>query len=177
MKKSSVIIVSGLISIILVQFVFNNISQSRIAYIDINKILVGFSDAAKVEKDLKAEDEKMQAELKILQDTLAAQIELMSKEYDNANPARKKELQDQLAAANQRINNFKQAGANKLEKLRQEKGKDVVKKVNLYVAEYGKKHRYAIILGANASGNIMYGNTAKYDISDEIIKGLNERYK
>jgi outer membrane protein len=166
-----IIICSGVI-----WFICNVIFQPRLAYIDTAKILVGFADAAKVDKDLTAEDEKNKAELKLLQDTLATKIEVMSKEYNTANAARKKELQDELAASNQQINNFRQASMNKLEKMRQEKMQAVISKVNLYMAEYGKKHRYSIIFGT-ANGSIMYGNTAKYDISDKIIKGLNERYK
>ena len=153
------------------------ITNPKIAYVNTSKIMIGFTDASKVEKELKAEDVKLQSELKILQDTLAKQIDLMSKEYNTATPQRKKELQDQLSAANQQINNFKIAANNKLEKMKQEKLKGIIEKINLYLDEYGKKHHYSIIFGTTTGGNIVYGDINRYDISEAIIKGLNERYK
>jgi Skp family chaperone for outer membrane proteins len=81
----------------------------RVAYINTGKLLVGFSEAAKTEKELKVEDEKWQAKYKALSDSLQEQINKMSKEYDRASAAKKKELQDMLSARNQQVNNFKQA--------------------------------------------------------------------
>jgi Skp family chaperone for outer membrane proteins len=71
---------------------------TRIAYVNTGKLMVGFSEANKVEREIKAEDDKWQAQLKILQDSLQAQIDRMSKEYDRAPVAKKKELQDMLSA-------------------------------------------------------------------------------
>ena len=42
----------------------------HIAYIDTGKLLVGFSAANDVEKQVKVEDDKWQVELKVLQDSL-----------------------------------------------------------------------------------------------------------
>ncbi len=157
--------------------IYNFSFTSKIAYIDTSKLLVGFSEASKVERELKAEDEKWKSQLKILEDSLQASMDLMSKEYDNANAARKKELQDILSARNQQINNFRQANMRKMEKLKQEKMKGVFDKANVFLAEYGKKHRYSMVFGTAAGGTILYGNEQKYDITNAIIKGLNERYK
>jgi hypothetical protein len=44
----------------------------KIAYIDTGKLMVGFSEANKVEKVVKVEDDKWQAQLKVLQDSLQA---------------------------------------------------------------------------------------------------------
>lgn len=149
----------------------------KIAFVDTGKLLVGFSEAAKVEKEIKTEDDKWQAQLKILQDSLQSTINLMSKNYDNAPVAKKKEFQDQLSARNQQINNFRQANLKKMEELRQKKMQGVFEKVNLFVAEYGKSQRYSILFGTAAGGSILYGNEKDYDVTDKVIKGLNERYK
>jgi len=99
------------------------------------------------------------------------------KEYNTANAKRKKELQDLLSAHNQQVNNFREASVKRMQKLQSEKMQSVIDKVNVYMAEYGKKHNYSIIFGTVAGGSILYGNSDRYDISNEVIKGLNERYK
>jgi outer membrane protein len=101
----------------------------------------------------------------------------MSKEYNTAAPAKKKEMQDMLSARNQEVNNFKQANTRKMEELRQKNMQGVFDKVNVYLSEYGKKHHYTIIFGTMAGGNIIYADDRKVDITEDVVKGLNERYK
>jgi Skp family chaperone for outer membrane proteins len=158
-------------------FFLSHLFSPRIAYINTGKLMVGFSEANNIEKEIKAEDDKWQAQLKALQDSLQSQIDKMSKEYNTATPVKKKELQDMLSARNQQVNNFRQANIRKMEELRQKKMQTVFDKANVFMTEYGKKHRYSIILGTVAGGSILYGDERKYDITEGIIKGLNERYK
>jgi Skp family chaperone for outer membrane proteins len=102
----------------------------KIAYVNTGKLIIGFSEANpsapltdclscdifyagcvenlyiaanKIEKEVKAEDDKWQAQYKSFGDSLQATIDGMSKEYNTAKPARKKELQDMLSARNQQI--------------------------------------------------------------------------
>ena len=126
---------------------------------------------------LQEEDDKWKKQLKELQDSLASHVDVMTKEYNNANAKRKKELQDLLSAHNQKVNNFREASVKRMQKLQSEKMQSVMDKANVYMAEYGKKHKYSIIFGTVAGGSILYGNSDGYDISNEVIKGLNERYK
>ena len=148
----------------------------KIAYVDTSKLMVAFSDAAKVEKELKAADDKWRDQLKVLQDSLDVAIKTMTKEYNTATLAHKKELQDRLAVQNQQINNFKNANMKKIDELRGQKMPTVISKINAYLGEYGKSHHYKLILGSTNMGNILYGDQS-VDITDQLIKGLNERYK
>ncbi|MGA3052459.1 MAG: OmpH family outer membrane protein [Chitinispirillaceae bacterium] len=68
------IIVSAIISLAIAGALFFIVGAKapKIAYIDTGKLLVGFSAANEVEKEVKVEDDKWQAELKILQNSLQA---------------------------------------------------------------------------------------------------------
>jgi outer membrane protein len=167
----------AVVTTIVVCIGYNKFFTPKLAYVNTGKLIVGFSEAAKVEKELKAEDEKWRGQLKILQDSLQAAINLMSKEYDKASVGRKKELQDFLSAQNQQVNNFQQANMAKIEEMRQKKMGSIFEKANVYMAEFGKKHHFSIIFGTASGGSILYGNENDYDITNDIIKGLNERYK
>jgi len=83
------IIVSAIISFLIAGtfFFLSGLSCPKIAYIDTGKLLVGFSEADNVERAVKVEDDKWQVSLKALQDSLQAQVDRMSKEYDRATPA------------------------------------------------------------------------------------------
>ncbi|MGA3050455.1 MAG: hypothetical protein ABSE00_00845 [Chitinispirillaceae bacterium] len=68
------IIVSTIISLAIAGALFFMVGAKspKIAYIDTGKLMVGFSEANKVEKVVKVEDDKWQAQLKVLQDSLQA---------------------------------------------------------------------------------------------------------
>jgi Skp family chaperone for outer membrane proteins len=180
-KSSVLILTTGTIafvgcislSIFLTQLFF----VPRIAYLDTAKLLVGFSEAAKVDREVKVEDDKWQVEEKVLQDSLRAVITAMSKDYDRAPVAKKKEMQDALSARNQQINNFREANVKRVSDLRQKKMQTVFEKVNVFIGEYGKKKHYSMIFGTATGGSILFGDERGFDITEDIIKGLNERYK
>ena len=52
----------------------------------------------------------------------------------------------------------------------------VFNKINAYIERYGAENGYDVIIGATLSGNILYANKAT-DVTDEIIKGLNNEYR
>jgi Skp family chaperone for outer membrane proteins len=149
----------------------------RIAYVESSRLTIGFAEAAKVDRELQAADKEWRDKLKLLQDSLAVFIQTMAVEYDKSSAAKKRELQDLLSAKNQQINNFRDANVKKIQSMQAERMKSVFDKANIYIDEYGKKHRYSIIFGTVAGGSILFGNKNGCDITDKIIAGLNERYK
>jgi len=66
------VIISAIISLSIAAALFFMLGAKspHIAYIDTGKLLVGFSAANDVEKQVKVEDDKWQVELKVLQDSL-----------------------------------------------------------------------------------------------------------
>lgn len=169
--------ITTIVLIAIYAFISQRYYTPRIAYVNTGKLLVGFAETNNVEKEIKTEDDKWQAQYKLLQDSLEATVKVMTKEYNDAAPAKKKEMQDMLSARNQEVNNFKQANIRKIEELKQKKMQGNFEKINVYLAEYGKKYHYTIIFGTMSGGNIVYADERAIDITEEIVKGLNERYK
>lgn len=125
--------------------------------------------------------------------------ELSKKEQDvrdvlaqkkNANISKLKEYQgkgssmtqEQLAQAQQDLQNRdreyqldEQTEANKLSDETRTKLLEVKKKIEDYLKEYNKDKTYSFIL-SNSSDLIYYKDSA-YNITDDIVKGLNEVYK
>ena len=54
----------------------------RIAYVDTAKLMVGFSEASRVQNELQAEDEKWRKQLGVLQDSVQAAVDTMSRYID-----------------------------------------------------------------------------------------------
>ena len=113
----------------------------KVAYVSTGKLMIGFSEANVIDKELKVEDDAWRAQLKSLEDSLHGQMDKMSKDYNKASTAQKKEMQDMLSARNQQMNNFRQANMQKMEEEREKKMQSVFDKVNVFLKEYREEAR------------------------------------
>lgn len=48
-------------------------------------------------------------------------------------------------------------------------------RLNPVIEKYGKAHHYAVIVGANGAGTVLYGEK-QYDITDDLINYINTDY-
>lgn len=149
---------------------------NKIAFMDTNRVLTGFKEAHKVNEMLRGEDEKWRKGLKALEDSLKSFMDTMSVHYDKAPVEKKRQLQDELAAKNQQINNFTAVNTRRLQDMQVKSMEKVYEKVNAFLKEYGKKGNYQIIFGTSG-GSIVYGEGTPLDITNEIIELLNARYQ
>jgi outer membrane protein len=53
---------------------------------------------------------------------------------------------------------------------------EIWSRINRYVTDYGARNNYQVIFGAAGDGGLMYADK-KMDITDDVIKFINERYK
>jgi outer membrane protein len=150
--------------------------DARFAFVDTQRLLTGFKEAHKVNKEIQDEDAKWKKDLKSIEDSLKAYMDVMSARYDGADVKAKKEMQDELSLRNQQINNFQRANTRKMEELSRTKLAQVFEKVNAFMKEYGKAKGYAVIFGT-AQGNILYGEGTGADITNEVVVELNKRYE
>jgi outer membrane protein len=108
----------------------------------------------------------------------------------NANISKLKEYQgrgssmtqDQMAVAQQDLQNRdrayqldEQTEANKLQDETRTKLLDVKKKIEDFLKEYNKDKTYSFIL--SNSSDLIYYKDSSYNITNDIVKGLNELYK
>ena len=103
-------------------------------------------------------------------------IQLFEKQRNNLSKKQLRERQESLGQLQYRLNQLKQTNQSKLEKLSTQSTQTVINDINDFVKSYGEKHGYQFIYGANGNGQLMYAQKT-YDLSDEIIKGLNDEFK
>lgn len=148
----------------------------KIAFVDTQRLMVGFKDANKVNKLLEAEDLKWKTDMGAMEDSLKRFMDSMTVKFDRADMKTKKAMQDELAMRNQQVNNFQRYHIKKMEEMTQDKMKDVYTKINVFMKEYGAAHKYDIIFGTS-QGNILYGENTTADITDDVIKAIAAKYE
>lgn len=177
MKTIVITAVSVLVGISTIAAIQHFFPSPKIAYVDTGKLMIAFTEASRAQKSLEEQGTKWKDQYKTLQDSVQAAMDTMSRYFDDASVDRRKTLQNNLTVWNQRAENFRMANEKKMQQLASEKLQGVSSKINVFLEEYGKEKGYDLILGTMQGGNILYGNTADLDITQEVARELNERYK
>lgn len=161
--------------IIAITLLLNSCDQSKIAYLNPVKISQEY-EAVKVEQQqLEAMAAPWQGNL----DTLTAELRRANDRYQQErgqlNPAQAKAYEQALMAKQEQLAQYRDATTKKITAERERLDAVVVAELNAFLKEYGKREGYTIILGATASGNIVYADEA-IDVTADVVKELNERY-
>jgi len=147
--------------------------QVKLGYVDSQRVLASYPPALDAQKKLEAENnqwaqelQKMQEQIKTLQDRLEQQSLLLSeaKKRESA-----QEIQNLLLKA-QQYQNEKWGEEGEFFKRRAELLKPVFDKINAVIAQLGDEGGYDFIFDTQA-GVLLYAQS-KYDLTDEVLSRL-----
>lgn len=150
--------------------------ELKTAYVDTSKLLDEYTEARDIEAKYKAKSAEMGKEL----DAAVAKFKSEAASFrENAQAKGQAWAQQKGAELQQREQQLGYAQQAMLQQLQQESGTEMdtlVKGVKKFIKEYGKEKGYAYIYGTGEAATVLYAED-KYDITDEIVKILNEKYK
>jgi outer membrane protein len=134
----------------------------KIAYFEIDSIEAHFDYYKEVSNSIQAKAQENSKQLNQLKQTFADKYQ---------------ELQRSAQTMTQAELNSKQQELMQMENESMKKMLDVRQKISDYLKEYNVSKGYAFIVGNNDASIAFYYKDAAYDITADVIKGLNERYK
>lgn len=151
-------------------------TQGKTAYIDTSKLLKEYQEAKDIEAKYKAKEDQMSKELETELTKLEAEIDYVKK---NAQAKGQEWFQKNAMALQekeQRLMYVQQGLQQQLSSEYSKEADSLVKNVKQFVKDYGKEKGYDYIYGTNeATNTILYAKDGQ-EITDEIIKLLNEKY-
>lgn len=155
-------------------FIYMNLQQGYV-YVDAQKVVSGYKGMQDAREEFESKVMALRANL----DTLKVEAETKINEYEakkNKISARERALMEELIESKQtQYMNYQQIVDEKIQLADRELMSKVLSKVNDYVKRLGEERGYNIILAATQYGNIIYAKE-DMDITDEVLKGLNEEY-
>lgn len=155
-------------------FLFVNPSSKQV-YVDVNKLIDGYKRTKVVRADFEIKAKTLNANVDSLMGDWQNELKIYEKERSKMSTKELELKQELLGNKQQQINNYQQAVQKQIQEEDKKATQTIVNDINDYVKEYGKKHKYTIILGASGSGNIMYASEGA-DLTDDILKGLNKEF-
>lgn len=149
----------------------------RIAYFDTDSIQSKFDYFRQVNSELQAKD---QANAKVLGDMKAT----FTNKYQQLQKAASGLSQTELAAKQQELMQMEQAFQGKEKMMNDEmqdeqfrRLQDIKKKIEDFLKDYNKDKGYAYIFSYSSPSDLMYLKDSAYDITKDVVRGLNALYK
>lgn len=152
-------------------------SELKIAFVEVDSIMSQYTFSKEYQEVLQKKANNIQSTLASKQQTLQAAVAKLQQDYQSnaltqeSAQVRQAAIQKQgsdLDALNQRLSNEFQAETAKFNQALRDS-------IQNYLKVYNKDKNYSLIL-TKAGDNILFADK-KYDITNEVIAGLNKSYK
>ena len=165
------VFVSILISIATV-YLYQLLTAEKIAFVRTGYVLSKYERMIDANKLYEEENLKVQTNI----DTLRNRYEYLSSLQQNSRGKKKNEIAKKMLVAEDDYNRYTSKALDQLEQRRVQLSNEVIMELNSTIEEFGKKYKYKVILGSTDNGSLLYGDKGD-DISEEILKILNQNYK
>lgn len=144
-------------------------ADGKIGYVDLSRAFDEYQKTKDFDKALEKTGDIKQEQ----REKLVKEIRKMRDELELMNERARKKKEGDIESRIRSLQEFDQDAKMELTKERDDMVRDILKEMNGVIQEYGKGHAYSIIMNDRI---LLYGDEA-LDLTGEIIKILNERYK
>ena len=157
-------------------FIYVKFSQPRIAYVKTLEVVYGYNGMKQAHSEYKAQEENWQSNI----DTLKWQHQQAVIKYKSGlsdySETEKKEQEKLITDLEKNVRQYSSTVQQQAKERENEITEGVLNQINSFIEDYAKSKGYDMILGADGSGSVIYGD-AKYDITKEVLDALNNDYK
>ena len=148
----------------------------KIAYFDIDSLQEHYDYFKDISTEIKGKENSITSELTRMQSNFQSKIKEWQQRGQNMTQSEGEAAQREYAQMQQRYEQRQVTLEQDFQKHKVEKMNDVRKRIEDYLKEYNKEKGYAFILSYEP-GFMLYYKDSVYDITNDVIKGLNDQYK
>ncbi|MBC6997573.1 OmpH family outer membrane protein [Cytophaga sp. FL35] len=150
--------------------------QQKIGYVDNIKLMDEYQEKIDVEAEFKTKAEALSKKRDSISQAFQMEAQAFQQKAQNLSQQKAQEEYGLMQQKGQQIGQQLQMEDQQLQAAGQTQMDSVVSKVKKEIEAYGKANNYQYILGGGDGGSVLYGNEAD-DLTDEIVKILNDKYK
>ena len=154
----------------------NEINHFRIAYFNIDSLQNNYEYFKDVSGQIKKKEADITSQLTALQDSYQKRIKELQAKGPTMTQTEGEAAQREYAQMQQKYQQRQMAMEQELKKRQVDMMTDVRNKIENYLKDYNKEHGYAFILSYEP-GFMLYYKDTTYDITNDVIRGLNAGYK
>lgn len=147
----------------------------KVAFFEIDSIQNNYNFFKEVKAALQAKDMENAKQLTGLKNAFALKYQELQKNGQYLSQAEIGSRQQELAQLEKNYTNREQQLATELQEESFKRLQEVKKKIEAFLEQYNKDKTFAYIFASNP--DLMYYKDTAYDITEDIVKGLNAEYK
>ncbi|MCA1747364.1 MAG: OmpH family outer membrane protein [Bacteroidales bacterium] len=151
--------------------------EVAIAYFEIDSVLANWEHYFAVQEKLAAKQRQLETDFDNKSKSFMKRVEDAQYKIQRqlVTRAEAEQLQQQLATEEQNLMGLQNNYTTELQEEGMVRNRQMIDNIERYVEEYNKDKGYSFIFSYSFGGNLMYGDEA-YNITEEIIEGINEAY-
>jgi outer membrane protein len=175
MSKKALVIIALSISLVSCNKAAE-VKEMKTAYVDTSILMKEYTEAKDLEAKYKAQSEEKGRQLEAEITRFKKDASSFQSQAQANGQAWAQQKGAELQKREQELNYAQQSLS---QQLQQDSGKEMdslVSGVKKFIKTYGKEKGYAYIYGTGDAASVLYAED-KYDITKEIIKALNDKYK
>jgi len=153
-------------------------SELKIAFVEIDSVSANYQLCKDLTEIANMEGENIQKPLEDKQRALQNQMAAFQKKYESNGFTSQQEFenaQSQIQRAQQDLEQLNNRLTQSYAETQAAYMTEITDSLKAFIKRYNKEKKYDFIL-VKSGDNILYAN-AKYDITKDVVKGLNKRYK
>ncbi|MFY7694433.1 MAG: OmpH family outer membrane protein [Sediminibacterium sp.] len=147
----------------------------KVAYFEIDSIQNSYNFFKDVREALQAKDVENAKQLTGLKNAFAIKYQELQKNGQFLSQAEIGARQQELAQLEKNYTNREQVLASEMQEESFKRLQEVKQKIEAFLVNYNKNKEFAYIFSSNP--DLMYYKDTAYDITADIVKGLNAEYK
>jgi outer membrane protein len=148
----------------------------KIAYFDIDSLQEKYEYFKDVSGQMKVKEESLSSQMDALQNSYQKRIKQLQEKGPTMTQSEGEAAQREVAQMQQKFQQKQMAMEQDLKKHQMDVMTDMRTKIENYLKECNKEKGYAFILSYEP-GFMLYYRDSVYDITNDVISGLNEQYK
>lgn len=150
-------------------------SGTKVAYFEIDSIQNNYEYFKEVKAALQLKDMENAKQLTALKNAFANKYQELQKNGQYLSQAEIGSRQQELAQLEKNYTNKEQQLSQELQEESFKKLQDVKKRIEDFLTKYNKNKEFAYIFSSNP--DLMYYKDTAYDITADIVQGLNDEFK
>lgn len=143
--------------------------QGKVGYVDLSRSFDEYQKTKDFDKDLEKKGDVKQEQ----REKLVKEIRKMRDEVELMNEKAREKKEQDIESKIKSLQDFDQDAKATLTKERDDMVRDILREINNVIQQYGEENGFSIILNDRV---LLYGDQSG-DLTDEIIKKLNDNYK
>ena len=150
--------------------------QDKVMYVDNTKLLNEYQEKKDLENSLQKKIDTYSRKRDSLSRAFQIEAQQFESQAQSLGQAIAQKKYNELMQKSQMLQQHLMQEEQAIQAESQSKMDTLLTKVKKFVKDYGKNKGYTYILGANEGGSVLYGDDTK-NITDDVVKALNETYK